>query len=204
MTHLIPTHDKPLRSIIILGPPGSGKGTIGKTLALAGNHYHLSSGDIFRGLSPVSPAGQLFSTYASKGHLLPDDVTIAIWRNYVAGLISTNRYFPDEQLLLLDGVPRTLQQAKIIDSYIEVNHIVVLEMADIEGLVQRMKKRALIEGRSDDTHENVLRTRMEVYEKQTKEILSHYSSDLVTKFNADQSRLEVLRDILMKLCTLDA
>ena len=93
--HIEPTHPtQPFRSVVVFGPPGSGKGTLGKFLSSAGNHFHLSSGDIFRGLSPESPAGQLYHSYASKGLLLPDEVTIQIWLQYVHGLIATNRYFP--------------------------------------------------------------------------------------------------------------
>ena len=106
---LITQYNEPLRSILIFGPPGSGKGTLGKSLSSAGNHFHLSSGDIFRGLSPESPAGKVYHNYAGKGLLLPDDTTIQIWHHYVHGLIATNRYFPEQQLLLLDGIPRTLR-----------------------------------------------------------------------------------------------
>src|SRR5579863_6004373 len=105
---MIPPHDEPFRSILIFGPPGSGKGTLGKFLSSAGNHFHLSSGDIFRGLSPESPAGVMYHNYAVKGLLLPDEVTIEIWCNFMHGLIATNRYFPHTQLLLLDGIPRTI------------------------------------------------------------------------------------------------
>src|SRR6185312_6554563 len=94
---LIAPYEKPFRSILIFGPPGSGKGTLGRFLSAAGNHVHLSSGDIFRGLAPESPAGKLFHTYASQGHLVPDEVTIGIWKNFVSGLIATNRYFPSQQ-----------------------------------------------------------------------------------------------------------
>src|SRR3990167_1765416 len=121
---IIPHHTEPFRAILIFGPPGSGKGTLGKFLSSAGNHSHLSSGDIFRGLSPESPAGKLYHSYASKGLLLPDEVTIDIWHHYVHGLIATNRYFPDEQLLLLDGIPRTLRQADLLSRYVEVTRII--------------------------------------------------------------------------------
>jgi adenylate kinase len=198
----IPSIDKPLRSLLLFGPPGSGNGTLGRTLAQAGNHCHLSSGDIFRGLSPASPAGQLFHTYASKGHLVPDDITISIWHQFVMGLIATNRYFPEEQLLLLDGLPRTPEQARYLDSYIEPVHVIVLEMPNVNGLVQRMKKRALIEGRADDANEAIVRTRMEVYEKQTAQLLRHYPQDKISRFNADQRPLEVVRDVLIKLTSL--
>ena len=67
---MIPTYDEPFPSILIFGPPGAGKGTLGKFLSTAGNHFHLSSGDIFRGLDPETPIGNLYHTFASKGHSL--------------------------------------------------------------------------------------------------------------------------------------
>ena len=196
---LIPSYDEPFRSILIFGPPGAGKGTLGKFLSTAGNHFHLSSGDIFRGLDPETPTGKLYHTYASKGYLVPDHVTVDIWRQYVSGLINTNKYFPKKQFLLLDGIPRTPAQAKIFDKYIKVAHIIVLEMPNMEGLIARMKKRALIEKRADDADEGVLRTRMAIYEKDTKSLLSHYPDDIISRFNADQKPLEVLRDVLVGL-----
>jgi adenylate kinase len=198
----IPPQTEPFRSILIFGPPGSGKGTLGKFLSSAGNHFHLSSGDLFRGLSPESHAGQLYHTYAHKGHLVPDDVTIEIWRHYVAGLIDTNRYFPDQQLLLLDGIPRTLNQAKILDKYIKVVSIILLDMGNADELIQRLQRRGRLERRADDIDPEVLRTRMEVYEKETLQVLSHYPPSLVSRFNADQRPLEVLRDVLVSLSDL--
>ncbi|MCX6986589.1 MAG: nucleoside monophosphate kinase [Chlamydiae bacterium] len=193
------TDHQPFRSILIFGPPGAGKGTLGKFLSTAGNHFHLSSGDIFRGLDPETPTGRLYHTYASKGHLVPDEVTVEIWRQYVSGLIATNKYFPNKQFLLLDGIPRTPKQAEMFEQYIDVAHIIVLEMESVEPLITRMKKRALIEKRADDADEQVLRTRMNVYEKDTKSLLAYYPKHLISRFNADQKPLEVLRDVLVKL-----
>src|SRR3990167_2109791 len=87
---ILPSYTQPMSAVLIFGPPGSGKGTLGKFLSSAGNHFHLSSGDIFRGLSPESPAGQVYHEYAGKGLLLPDEITIKIWRHFVQGLIATN------------------------------------------------------------------------------------------------------------------
>lgn len=196
---LIPKVTEPFRSILIFGPPGSGKGTLAKFLSSAGNHCHLSSGDIFRGLSPDSPAGRLCQEYTGKGHLVPDDVTIAIWYNYVTGLIATNRYFPKQQYLLLDGLPRTVKQAELLEKYIDIAHIIVLHIENIDELVKRTQRRAIIEKRLDDTNPEVLKTRLEVYEKNTKLLLDHYPSSLISTFNADQKPLEVLRDVLVGL-----
>ena len=199
---LISGKNRPYRSILLFGPPGAGKGTLGKLLSSAGNHFHLSTGDIFRGLSPESPAGKIYHSYAGKGHLLPDDVTVGIWHHFVEGLIATNRYFPHQQLLLLDGIPRTIPQAELLERYIQIMHIIVLETHNIDELIKRMKRRALIEKRSDDFDDTVLQTRMRVYAEDTKKLLEHYPSHLISRFNADQRPLEVLRDVLAKLSHL--
>jgi adenylate kinase len=199
---LIDPSARKYRSIIIFGPPGAGKGTLGKVLSSAGNHCHLSSGDIFRGLSPESPAGKIYHSYAAKGHLVPDDVTISIWHHYVEGLIATNRYFPHEQLLLLDGIPRTPLQTTLLDAYVDVLHLIVLEVSNVEELIKRMKRRGIIEKRMDDFDEGVLRTRIQVYNETTAQLLKHYPSSKISRFNADQRPIEVLRDVLSPLSKL--
>lgn len=199
---LISGKSRPYRSVLLFGPPGAGKGTLGKLLSSAGNHFHLSSGDIFRGLSPESPAGKIYHSYAGKGHLVPDDIAVGIWHHFVEGLIATNRYFPHQQLLLLDGIPRTVPQAKLFERYIQIKHIIVLETQNFDELIKRMKRRALIERRHDDMDETVLQTRMRVYMEDTHKLLEHYPSNLISRFNADQRPLEVLRDVLGKLSHL--
>ena len=199
---ILPAYDAPLKAVLIFGPPGSGKGTMGKFLSSAGNHYHLSSGDIFRSLSPESPAGQVYHQYASKGLLLPDEITIKIWYHYVQGLIATNRYFPAQQLILLDGLPRTSHQADLLQKYITVSGIIALEVQDTESLIKRIQRRALIEKRTDDLDASVLKTRMEVYVRDTAKVLDFYPKELISRFNASQNPLEVLRDVLIKLSPL--
>ncbi|MCB1110442.1 MAG: nucleoside monophosphate kinase [Chlamydiia bacterium] len=197
---VLPQIEEKFQSILIFGPPGAGKGTMGKFLSSAGNHFHLSSGDVFRGLSPESPAGKLYHSFAGKGRLLPDEATIEIWHHYVMGLIATNRYFPKDQLLLLDGIPRTVKQAKILERYVEVKKIILLEAAHPETLIQRIQRRALIEKRLDDRDAEVLKKRMDIYEQETFPVLKQYDANLIARFNAEQRPLEVLRDILVSLC----
>jgi adenylate kinase len=189
-------------AILMFGPPGSGKGTQGKFLGLVGSHYHLSSGDIFRGLSPQSPSGKLFYEYARHGKLVPDDATIEICRRYILGLIATNRYFPEKQLLILDGLPRTKRQAEILEDVIEVKKIILLDVPDRKVLIDRLEKRAAIEQRNDDQKRAVLEQRIRAYEQQTLAVLSHYPKSLIATFNAIQTPAQVLCDILHQLCPL--
>lgn len=189
-------------SILLFGPPGAGKRTLGKFLSDAGCQYHLSSGEIFRSLPTGSAAGKLYYSYASKGQLLPDEVTIEIWKCYVQGLIATNSYYPENQDLLLDGIPRTLEQAKMLQDYISIRHIIVLEVSDNEKLMNRLQKRAIKEGHVDDHLVESLEKRMKNYKRETEDILGFYPNHLISKVNAEQKPLEVLRDVLVRLSHL--
>ncbi|MCH9631773.1 MAG: adenylate kinase [Chlamydiae bacterium] len=201
-TSIIPPIEGKFDAILLFGPPGAGKGTLGKFLSSVGSHFHLSSGDIFRGLPIDSPAGKIFHQYALKGNLVPDEVTIEIWHYFVSGLIATNRYYPNEQLLLLDGIPRTLEQAKLLEPYVNVKKIIALDVKDHESLFKRLQKRALVERRQDDLSRNVFETRMNVYLKETAEVLKYYPDSKITHFNGDLKPLEVLRDVLKELTDL--
>ena len=197
-----PHYKERFNAVLLLGAPGSGKGTLGKAIASSAGCIHISSGDIFRGLSPDSPAGELFHAYAGKGALVPDEATVAIWHQYIQGLIATNRYFPQEQLLILDGIPRTYAQTVLLDPYVNMRAILVLEMSNKHALFERLKKRAKIEGRSDDIDEAVLLKRMDVYQKETVRLLDHYPKEIVHHIQADAPPPIVLRDALKALTAL--
>jgi adenylate kinase len=183
-------------AFLIFGPPGAGKGTISALLTQLAPIFHLSTGDIFRGISPESTIGKLIHSYSSKGHYVPDQVTVKIWQHYVRGLIATNRFDPWSQSLLLDGIPRTVEQAKALDEHISVRKIIFLDVEDEEVLVQRLLGRAQKEGRADDGDVEVIRTRMRVYKEKTEKILQHYDQELIVRVNADQALPAVLHDVL--------
>lgn len=196
---LIRPYEGKLSTILLFGPPGAGKGMLGAFLSSAGSQYHLSSGDIFRSLATYSPAGKLYYSYAQKGELLPDEATIDIWYYYVQGLIATNKYYPESQDLLLEGIPRTLGQVKLIDKYIDVRHIIVLTIQDEEELIRRARRRARLEGNLSDTNPLFHPGRLALYEEGEEEILSFYPKHLISRVNADQKPLELLRDVLVRL-----
>ena len=186
-----------ISAFLIFGAPGSGKGTVGaKLAAIATGIKHLSTGDIFRGLSPVSENGKLFASYANAGKLVPDEVTIQIFSRYVGGLIDTNKFDPAKESFLLDGIPRTVAQAELIKSVVSIKHIFVLEIADYSVIIERLIKRAAIEGRQDDIDESVVRARMNEYETKTAAVLGVYDPSLITKINGAGTPDEVFRDVL--------
>ena len=183
--------------VLLFGPPGAGKGTIGQMICAAGNHFHLSSGNIFRHLSPESENGKLFHQYASEGKLVPDEVTLEVWKRYTRGLIDTNRYFPEQQLLLLDGIPRTKKQAQLLDEYVDVLHVIVLDIEDEDTILTRILRRAKIEKRTDDAEVTVIRNRVEEYHTKTTDVLTHYKKDIIYHYSAEKRPMEVLRDVLV-------
>ena len=185
------------QAILIFGPPGSGKGTIASMICAAGNHYHLSSGSIFRGLAPESEHGKMFYDLCKKGVMMPDQLTIDIWEKYTEGLVNTNRFYPSQQFLILDGIPRTVEQAKILEQYIDVRHIIVLDIENENELLRRINRRAKLEKRTDDASEASIHNRIADYRKISKPVLSHYPQDIISKFNADLRPIEVLRDVLV-------
>lgn len=189
------SENKRLKAVLLFGPPGSGKGTIGKALNEEAEYVHISSGDVFRSLDPDSKGGRLFHQYASKGQLVPDEVTIKIIEEHVKALAASGSYVPERQILLLDGIPRTKRQAEVLKERVDVQLILLLEVPDVEVLVDRLSKRAELEGRSDDKDEAILRERFKVYEKQTKEVLECYPAGLVRHVNANQSKSAVFKEI---------
>ena len=189
------------RTILLFGPPGCGKGTIGKALG-ATHHLHLSTGDVFRGIDPESPNGQLIHPYIKRGHLVPDPITMKIWAAYMVGLMSTNRFVPSKQTVILDGLPRTKQQAIILNEIADVIAVICLRVKNQGVLVERLTNRAKLEGRPDDAKVNIIEERLRVYEKQTLEVLSVLPAEKVFEINAEQKPFQVLRDVLVAISPL--
>lgn len=184
------------RAIILFGAPGVGKGTQGRILNQIPGFRHVSSGDIFRSLDPESPEGREVASYTNRGELVPDDVTIRIFHTMMRQSVEKGVYRPAEEILLLDGIPRTVRQAEVLAGSFSVLAVIEFRFSDEEIMVERLKGRALKEGRLDDADEATIRHRFDVYRQQTAPVLQFYPPELVRSVNADATPIEVLRETL--------
>jgi adenylate kinase len=159
--------------LLIMGPPGAGKGTQATRIA---EHYRIpaiSTGDIFRAMKHAdTPLARQVREIMESGGYVSDEITNEIVKDRLAR--------PDcQQGFLLDGYPRTLQQVQTLDDYLaETNRplgAVISLLADTDEVVARLLKRAAIDGRSDDNEETV-RVRLQVYAEQTEPLLDVYRS----------------------------
>jgi adenylate kinase len=127
---------------------------------------------------------------------VPDDVTMRIWNQNVFANTILGLFKPYADLLVLDGLPRSVNQAKVLYRYADVLKVVHLVCKDKESLFERMRKRAMKENRADDAKPDVIRRRFEVYENETKPVLEFYPAEDIVEVDAMNSPAEVLHDIL--------
>lgn len=167
--------------LLIMGPPGAGKGTQGVELAARLGGAHISTGDIFRAnVKDQTDLGREAQRYMDAGDYVPDEVTNAMVRDRLAQDDARDAF-------LLDGYPRTLDQVSTLDSILgdlglQLDGVVEL-VVEPEELIARLLKRAETSGRSDDT-EDVIRKRQEVYTAETAPLLEVYDQrDLLIRVN---------------------
>lgn len=188
------------RTYLLLGAPGSGKGTQGKILGAIPRFFHLSMGDVFRALDTRTAIGQKFIEFSSKGKLVPDEVTMELLRAHIGHLVGLHTFKPDIDSLVLDGVPRNVEQAKIMKDMIDVRKVFHLSCPDREQLVVRIRKRALKENRFDDANEETIRRRLATYEAESKPLLDFYGTKRVKNIDATKPPIEVVHEIVSTVC----
>ena len=162
-------------NIVIFGGPGSGKGTQSDKLISHYNLFHISTGDVLRDhIRRGTDLGNTANSYISKGKLIPDDLMVSILEQV---LIDNAQAVADG--VIFDGFPRTIPQAKALNEMLQkrgnkVSIVIGLEVPD-EELTERLLKRGLESGRSDDNRETIAK-RLEVYHSQTAPLKAFYQN----------------------------
>ena len=166
-----PSTDTSARRLLIVGPPGAGKGTQAVRVAEELGIPAISTGDIFRAnVSGETELGQLAKSYMDSGEYVPDSVTNDMVRSRLGEADAAGGF-------LLDGYPRTLDQVEALDAMLaELDtalDMVLLLVVETEEVVGRLVARGAEQGRSDDTEETI-RRRLEVYAEQTAPLIDVY------------------------------
>jgi adenylate kinase len=162
-----------MMKLLLIGPPGAGKGTQASKLSEVFGIPAISTGDIFReNVRNQTPLGLEAKAFMDSGAYVPDELTNKLVRDRLQNPDCANGF-------LLDGYPRTADQVDELDAILtETNaslDAVIQLTADTDEVVRRLAKRAIEQGRSDDT-EDVIRNRMAVYEQQTAPLITMYAA----------------------------
>ncbi|MGW1345886.1 adenylate kinase [Kribbella sp. NPDC002412] len=185
-----------MTTVVLMGPPGAGKGTHAELLAGRLGVPVISTGDIFRAqVAQGTDLGRTAQRYLDAGEYVPDEVTNAMVRERLAAADCRPGF-------LLDGYPRTVEQAAVLDEMLATQGrrlvAVVILRVDQEALVQRLLRRAEIEHRSDDTEE-VIRRRLQVYGDQTVPLVSLYDERGVLREIDGTGEIHEVRDRVLNV-----
>jgi len=180
-----------MKNIVLIGPPGAGKGTQAKLLSNKHGYIHISTGDLIREEQKKDTAiGQLATKLIDQGNFLPDEITIQIVKQKVIDNPSATGF-------IFDGFPRTVEQAKALDFFLThrqtpISNVLVFELSD-EVVKKRIEDRSKKENRVDDSPE-VIQTRIHNYKTKTEPIKDYYQNSrlfvgnkLMSTINSDNS-----------------
>ena len=185
------------RAILLFGYPGSGKGTQGKILSALPGFRHVAMGDILRGLTTDNPMFAAVHRHLGHGNLVPDQLVMDLFSHYLTGL-----KLPEDDLVLVDGIPRNRQQVDLLGTIVDVIKIFKLSVYDESIVIDRIRRRALAGNRADDATDAVIQNRLQVYRRETESCINAYPGTILTRIQANQPIFDVHLDIVNALAKM--
>jgi len=182
------------RGLLLFGYPGSGKGTQGRILSALPGFHHVAMGDIFRSLSPANPLYDRVMSTIRRGDLVPDELAMDLFFGYVASLQPKA-----DDFLVIDGVPRNARQVELLNQKVQVIKIFKLSIYDERVVIDRLRRRAQEQGRTDDASDELIQHRLDVYRHETESCIKAYAGPLLTRIQANQPIFDVHLDIIQAL-----
>jgi len=170
------------KAILVVGPPGAGKGTQSKMIAKKFGYKHISTGEILRKLNKNSTLRKKVFALINKGNFIPPKLAVEITLNYIKS---------NKKILVLDGFPRNVTQAKLIKNKIDVIKVIAFTGRNSVFKERLMKRR---QGRTDDTKE-VINHRFKVYKRETEPLLKHYGAQITHKINAEPPIKDIFKEV---------
>ena len=199
------------KTFLVFGPNGIGKGTNAKAAGALPGYLHFSTGDMFRALvarvkeGTASELEKRIDQIMKSGGLVDDETTVKLARENLESAVREGSFDPETDYLLLDGLPRNVEQAEMVEPFIEICGVLHVTAAR-EVAVARITGRAKKEGRKDDQDAEAVGRRLDIFFENAARILAYYdkdfngemtySSEVIHYINADQRPVEVLRDFL--------
>ncbi len=186
-------------AILLFGMPGAGKGTQGRLLGTMTGLFHISTGEIFRSLDRSTEDGRTVRDLIDHGNLVPDDLAVRLWRGWCENAVRDGYLSPADDVVILDGIPRSVRQCKMLDAEVDVLAVVHLATQNDEPIVERLLLRGSTDGRDDDRSEAIIRRRFDIYRQTTAPVLDYYPAEIRHEINPLGTPIEVKKRILERI-----
>ncbi len=188
-------HGIPYNSILLFGCPGSGKGTQGKLIARNNMFFFFSLGELFRKFKITDSLGKIYQEFASSGKSLPDEYAINICKKALCCNVFLRNFNPIEQILVLDGFPRSYKQYKEMDNFINIKVAIYLLCDNDIALKRILHRKKNKSNRIEDQKKQIILNRINEYRNTIEPLIELIPKEKVVKLNSERSRKEIFKDI---------
>jgi adenylate kinase len=192
--------DARFRTLLLIGPPGAGKGTLGGILGQVPRFFFVSMGALLRSVPPDTETGRQILEEQKSGNLVPSESVVSVWAEYMHQHIGED-FEPDRDTLVLDGLPRNVEQAEMLEPHASIERVIHLVCSHKEILMRRIRNRWASQERRDDADEAVIQRRFDIYREQTEPVFEYYAQTPLSTIDATLTPLRVLCQVAEALVT---